>query len=253
MNVLLFAGTTEGRQLARRLLELPVHATICVATEYGGEMLDGAAGRFPVLVGRMESEAMRTLMKETECRCVVDATHPYATEVSANIREAADAAGVPRLRLVRDESGASSGIFVESTADAVGAVAGTSGNVLLATGSKDLAAYTAIPNYADRVFPRVLPSVESVRACADLGFRRDHVIAMQGPFSRELNLAIFRQYGIAVMVTKDGGAAGGFPEKMQAAGDAGVAVIVIGRPAESGGHSLDGIVERIREMTEAEA
>ena len=253
MRLLLFAGTTEGRALAERLRGLPVEAAICVATGYGGEMLDDLSGRFAVHVGRMDAAAMRTLMKDAGYRYVVDATHPYAVAVSANIREAAAAAGVPLLRLLRRESPAGTCTYVESAAAAATAVADTTGNVLLAVGVKELSAYTAIPGYADRIYPRVLPSVESVRECADLGFRRGHIIAMQGPFSRELNLALMRQFAIAVMVTKDGGIEGGFPEKMLAAEEAGVRVIVIGRPPERQGQSLDEILAIIREKLEAEA
>lgn len=252
MNLLLFAGAAEGRILAERMADLPIRATICVATGYGSEMLSGFDKRFTIRAGRMTGEEMRSLMLETACDCVVDATHPYATAASANIRQAAAEAGIPRLRLQRQASPKEECIYVDSAAAAVEALARLEGNVLLTTGAKELAVFTGVPEYAERIYPRVLPTVESVGACAELGFRRSHIIAMQGPFTRELNLAVMRQFAIAVIVTKDGGSEGGFPEKMLAAAEAGVRAVVIGRPPEEKGLSLEEVVAAIQAKAEAE-
>lgn len=218
--------------MAERLRELPARVVVCVATGYGAEMLDGGAVRSVVRVGRMDAEAMAALMREERAGCVIDATHPYAVAASENIRAAAEAAGVWRVRVARDAGVAGYGEFFESAAAAAAALRGVEGNVLLAVGAKELGAFAAVPGFAERMFPRVLPAEESLRACAELGFLRSHVIAMQGPFTRELNRAVLRQYGISVLVTKDGGAAGGFAEKVSAAEDAGARVFVIGRPPE---------------------
>ena len=251
MNILLFAGTTEGRELADRLLSLPVAATICVATEYGGELLRDFSGRFTVLTGRLNEEAIVSLLKKTPYDFVVDATHPYAVAVSANIRAACDAASTPRLRLLRGESLKSECLYVESAKAAAEALTTTVGNILLTTGTKELSAFTVVPEFAERMYPRILPAAESVGECATLGFKRSHIIAMQGPFSRELNLAVMRQYAIRVMVTKDGGVEGGFPEKMLAASEAEVGVVVIGRPLEKEGVGLDEIFAIIGSKLEA--
>ncbi len=79
-----------------------------------------------------------------------------------------------------------------------------------------------------------MPARESIEACEAAGIPRRNIIAMQGPFSRELNEAILRQYRIAWMVSKDGGAAGGFPEKAAAARALGVRLIVLRRPEDAG-------------------
>lgn len=249
MNILLFAGTTEGRVLAERLAPLPVDVTICVATEYGGETLAGAPKRFAVRVGRLDADAMPDFMRRGAFDTVVDATHPYARQASANIHQACETLRLPYLRLLRDESERPGDgrcrIEVDSAEAAAGALAKTEGAVLLTTGSKDLSAYTVLPDFAERIYPRVLPSVESIRACEELGYRRSHIIAMQGPFSRELNLALMREYSIRVLVTKDGGAVGGFWEKMLAAEAAGALAVVIGRPREQDGLSLEEVFQAI--------
>lgn len=251
MNILLFAGTTEGRRLAEALRKHPVRATICVATEYGGETLGPMPERFTVSIGRMDAEAMLALLRSGSFDLVVDATHPYATAVSENIRTACEQVGAPRLRLVREKSPARDCLRVDSAAAAAAALAGTEGAVLLTTGAKELAAFAAVPDYAGRMYPRVLPSMESIRACEELGYKRSHIIAMQGPFSRELNLALMRQFNIRHLATKDGGEAGGFLAKMQAAEDAGVRAVVIGRPTEEEGCDLRKVLDIITEKGKA--
>lgn len=236
MNLLLFAGATEGRLLADRLRALPARTTVCTATDYGKELLAPAGGgNITFRAGRMPAEEMLSLIRGEKIDLVIDATHPYATAAAAAIRAAAEAANVPRLRLARAKSAVDNndGIaYFDNAADAADALAATGGNVLLATGAKELAAFATVPGLAGRCYPRVLPMEESIRACAALGFPRSHIIAMQGPFSRDLNRALLRQYNIAVMVTKDGGPEGGFAEKLQAAGDAGARIFVLRRPEE---------------------
>lgn len=239
MNILLFAGTGDGRILAERLAALPVSMTVSVATEYGRDLLAHPPGvPVRVLTGRRDAEAILRLVREEGHTLLIDATHPYAVLASANIRDAASKSGVPLLRLSR-ESGSGNdeeGDFttVPSAVEGALLVAKTEGNVLLAIGTKELAAFTLVPNFQERLFPRVLPTEEAIRECRRLGFAGSRVIAMQGPFTRELNAALMRQFGIAVLVTKDGGREGGFPEKIQAAEDAGARVVVIGRPEDAG-------------------
>ena len=68
----------------------------------------------------------------------------------------------------------------------------------------------------------------------DLGFSGKHLIAMQGPFSREMNLALLHQTEAKYFVTKESGKNGGFAEKLEAAEQAGAVLLVIGRPIEEG-------------------
>ena len=63
---------------------------------------------------------------------------------------------------------------------------------------------------------RVLPGVESIEICHREQIPGKQIIAMQGPFGTELNEALIRQYDIGVLVTKESGQAGGFPEKIRA-------------------------------------
>jgi len=257
MKILIFGGTTEGRMLAQAISERHKDrhsVTVSVATSVGAHELAGI-NSIKVIVGRLDEEEMVRLFVakgsdgESDNRSdmhlpydlVVDATHPYAVEVSANIRSAAVRTGVRYVRLVRtdgrteDEGKSVKGcdaVYVDSAASAAAYLAKTEGRILLTTGAKELGAFREIP--ADRLYVRVLPTAEGIAACEQAGIPYRNVIAMVGPFSSEMNAATIRQYQIAWMVTKDSGKAGGFDEKMEACRETGARPVVIERPKECG-------------------
>jgi precorrin-6x reductase len=229
MKLLIFGGTTEGRLLAQRLAGTGHEVAVSVATPLGAEELSGLPG-LSVLVGRRDQGEMERLLAGFD-RCV-DATHPYAVQASGNIRRACQTAGVPLKRLLRRESGPVPALWADSAPQAARLLADTRGNILLTTGAKELAAFACLS--PERLYPRVLPVVESILACQKIGVPTRNIIAMHGPFSRELNQVILRQYEIQYLVTKDGGAAGGFLEKSEAARETGAELVVIRRPREDG-------------------
>ena len=149
---------------------------------------------------------------------MLDATHPYAAEVTENIRAACQNTGFPYQRVLR-EAGAyqDKAIYVENTEAAVEFLEGTKGNILLTTGSKELGKFTALSDAGERIYARVLSLPSVMETCKGYGFEGKHLIGMQGPFSMELNAAMLRQYDCRYLVTKDTGKAGGFQEKIDAA------------------------------------
>ena len=235
-KAIVFAGTTEGYALCEFLAENRVSVYACAATEYGGSLLQ--ENEFlHVSAGRLKTEDMEELFRKEKPEIVLDATHPYAAEVTKNIRTACESAGVLYQRILRPE-GESEAIYVESTEEAAAFLSGTEGNIFLTTGSKELAKFTGIPDYKERLFARVLSIPSVIRSCAELGIEGKHLIGMQGPFSAEINEAMLRQFQCSYLVTKDTGLAGGFPEKMEACQRCGVTPVIIGRPLKEEGLSL---------------
>ena len=176
----------------------------------------------------------------------VDATHPYAAEATRNIRAAAAAAGVEYHRLLRPASPLPAGsVVLADAARAAAYLADRPGRVLLATGAKELPAFAALD--PARLYPRVLPTLAGIAACEAAGVPHRNILAMQGPFTKELNAALLHQFHIDYMVTKDGGAAGGFAEKAEAAARCGVQLIVLRRPDDAG-ETADTILQRCREL-----
>lgn len=247
-SVLIFGGTTEGRLLCEALAHGPVAATVCVATDYGRDMLRDLPAQIAIHVGRLDEGEMERMMHPRPL-CVVDATHPYAAVVSENIRRAATHAGVRYVRLLRPQSDADAcaDVWVPSIPEAVSVLRSGQGNVLSTTGSKELAQYAAMEGFAQRMYARVLPTESAIGQCRALGLAGDHIIAMQGPFSQELNEAMIRQMDIRWLVTKDGGDYGGFMAKLDAARRCGIRTVVVGRPPEQGGYDLKDVLRIIAE------
>lgn len=246
-EVLLFAGTTEGRNLSAYLAQAGISHTVCVATQYG-EMVLRENPFATIHQGRMNREEIRAFIMEGDFLAVVDATHPYAEEVTRNIKAAIEGMALPYLRLKRDSLLYGCGeeiVRFDTTEACAAALARTEGKILLTTGSRELEKYCVSEEVKSRLCVRVLPGMESLLACLEQGIQGKQIIAMQGPFTEQMNEAILRQYGIAVLVTKESGSAGGYAEKIAAAKKAGVTVFVIGRPAEDEGDSFDEVCRKL--------
>lgn len=239
-KVIVFAGTTEGRQLAQFLEKRQVSAHICVATEYGEQLL-GENENLEISHERLDKTQMEELILKNQKSLVIDATHPYAAEVTKNIQAACESTGAEYLRVLRENQGNSDlgdCVYVETVEAAVAYLQKTTGNILATTGSKEAAKYTALSDFENRVFLRVLSLPNVVAECARLGFQGKNLLCMQGPFSKEFNIAMLRQLDCKYMVTKMSGKSGGFLEKLEAARACGCTLVVVGRPLEENGVSL---------------
>ena len=202
-----------------------------------------------VIHGRMDQQEMEAFFEKEQVGLVIDATHPFAVIVTENIQRACKNSGIEYLRCLRDfltearavrsekfacDKSDSSVVCVNSVEEAVDYLEQTQGNILITTGSKELDKYTRLTNYKERCYARVLSALPSVMQSIDLGFSGKHLIAIQGPFSREMNLALLHQTEAKYFVTKESGKNGGFAEKLEAAEQAGAVLLVIGRPEEEG-------------------
>lgn len=231
-KVLVFAGTTEGRELAELLADSNIKCSVCVATDYALELMNDK--RLDVHCGRLTEEEMEVLMRDGSFDVVVDATHPYAQIVSQNVRQAADKESISLIRLRRSTESAEEGFVSFKTHEECSAwLSFQTGNILLTTGSKDLGSYAKNETIKNHLFVRVLTGEESIRLCTANGITGRQIIAMQGPFSAQMNECILREYSIDWMVTKISGHAGGFEEKVEAAKKAGVGVCAILPPSEN--------------------
>ncbi len=246
MRVLVFAGTTEGKEISRYLADNGIWVTACVATEYGN-MVMPHNDRIVVKTGRLEVDQMAEIMQD--CAFVIDATHPYACVVTNNIKAACAEMNTEYIRLIRPSIKAEKVITVRNTNKAASYLNTVEGNALLTTGSKELEVFTTVKDFEKRLFARVLPTPSVVEKCTNLGFKGSNLICMQGPFSHELNAAMLKHISARYIVTKDSGDAGGFDEKISAANEVGVTVILISRPSENEGLTLlqlkDSLARRI--------
>lgn len=238
-EVLVFGGTTEGREMAEWLSARGTCSVVVSSlTEYGGSLVEGLPN-VESFTGRMLPDVMEQLMRTRPFSCVVDATHPYAAGVSTSIATACENTSTPLLRVIREGEPVGPWTGVQDAAEAARLVAECTGNVLLTTGSNDLAVYVAaVDGYKERLYARILPLEKSIANADSLGIPLDHIVAMKGPFSKELNCALIRQFDIKVLVTKASGKSGGFWEKVEAARECGAELIVVHRPVEEEGLNI---------------
>ena len=246
-QILIFGGTTEGRMAAERLLAEGVLCTVCVATEYGSEVMEPHP-LLTVHVGRMNRAEMVDMMGGEVYACVIDATHPHAQKVTEEIRVACRKTRMPYLRVERDlynndfcknsSSGKSASgdlptvLYAENAEQAASFLARTQGRILVTTGSRELGKIVQIIGDPSRISARVLPSPESLEACTRAGLKGDQIIAMQGPFDRQMNISTILHTRASWLLTKDSGRVGGYQEKLEAAQQCRIRTVVI-RPAAS--------------------
>lgn len=246
-EILIFAGTTEGRELSECLAVAGIAHTLCVATEYG-EIVLKEHPLVKVHKGRMNQEEIEVYIEAGNFGAVVDATHPYAEVVTQNIKNAIQDMDIPYLRLKRESNVTSSYEKIHYFKDSVScakALEKTEGNILLTTGSKELSVFAKFIDRKERLYVRVLPGIESLQLCMDCGIVGKQILALQGPFSTQMNEAMFRQYQIKGLVTKASGNAGGYQEKLDAAQNLSIPVFVIGCTAEQEGYTFEEVCEQL--------
>lgn len=249
-EILIFAGTTEGRELSKYLAAAGIAHTLCVATEYGKIVLKEHPC-VKVHKGRMDREEMEIYIKNGNFGAVVDATHPYAEVVTQNIRHAMQDMDIPYLRLKRESNVTSSYEKIQYFKDSVScarALEKTDGNILLTTGSKELSVFVKFIDKKERLYARVLPGIESLQLCMNCGIAGRQILALQGPFSTQMNEAMLRQYQIKWLVTKASGNAGGYQEKLDAAQNLDIPVFVIGCPAEQECHTFEEVCGQLEKI-----
>ena len=259
-SVLIYAGTTEGRRLSEMLAQREIPSLVCVATEYGEQVMHETLESRLIRVrqGRLTKEQMKQLYAGEDFLAVVDATHPYATLVTENVRESLSGSCIPYFRISRaleEEQETKEGcLYFSSAAECAEALGKTEGTVLLTTGSKELEAFCGEESLRKRLAVRVLPGRESLEACYQNGLEGRQIIAMQGPFTKEMNLATIRQWGAASLVTKESGKTGGADEKMEAAREAGIPCYVIRRPVagQEEGHTFEEVLKAVVSLAQAE-
>ncbi|EST54838.1 precorrin-6x reductase [Brevibacillus panacihumi W25] len=253
--ILVLAGTSDARELAVRIKETGYELLSTVVTDSAAKSMEEAG--LPVQVGRLTAQDLISLIAEKGIRCVVDATHPFAEEASKNAMAAAQEAGVPYIRYERESlsaPGSEKLIVVEDYVQAAELAAEKKGVIMLTTGSKTLKIFTdrllGLPDTT--LVARMLPRLDNMQKCEELGLAQKNIVAMQGPFSKELNKALYDHYKVTLMITKESGKVGAFDEKVEAALEMGIETIVIGRPKIEYGEKFsdyDSVLNQLNQVT----
>lgn len=242
----IFGGTTEGREIADFLDAREEQVILFLATEYGAEQIEESKF-IDCRVGRLDAEEMRKVLEQEEARYVIDATHPHAREVSRNIQEACKKAALPYFRVRRESVTVDEAKYFDCLEEMLEYLQGREGKIFSSLGLKAAESLTQLDRFQERLIMRVLPDYRGLKHLEELGYPRKHIIAMQGPFSSELNDAMFKAVEAEILISKDSGYQGGFLEKIEAARANHMEICLLRLPEEEG-FSLSEMKEKILEV-----
>ncbi len=230
--ILVIAGTKDGREIAERLAARGYGVVASVVSGYGSSLFKSSSIR--VNCRPLPKEELTAFIKENGITTLIDATHPYAAQIS---QTAIDIAAQEGLHYLRYERAASplpdyDRLYVVADYEAAAVRAGALGRrIFLTTGSRKLslfARHEALQNA--ELTARVLPEADVIAECNRLGFTPRNLVAMQGPFSHALNVELYQKYRAEVVVTKNSGDVGGTDTKITAAMELHLALVLIDRP-----------------------
>lgn len=244
-RILIFGGTTEGRKLTEYCAENNISVCVSVATDYGAELLPQSSYIKP-LIGKLDRAEIAKLISEKKFSFVIDATHPFAELATQNIRLACEETKAEYYRLIRKSEAAAEGKIFDDMSGLIDYLNAGNKRILSTLGSKELPRLSGVSNCFERVWLRVLPVEGIIDCCKNFGFNENKIFIGKGPFSLEDNIAHIEKSGAEILVTKESGTEGGYPEKVMSAKRLGIELVTIKRPVESG-FGIDEIKKILRE------
>lgn len=241
--LLLIAGTTEGRELFNRLKGTGVKMAVSFLTDYGIDLLMSANdSNTELLKGPLDKQRLINLIQGKKITKIIDASHPFAVEISKNAMEAARDRGVDYLRFERPPSILPEHPLIKRVRgfqEAAEEAVRYGKAIFLTIGVRNLEPFVSqAKKHGIEVIARILPMESSLKICREKGLKPSQIIALQGSGSRELNKELLKSFCAGVLVTKDSGTAGGAAAKIEAAVDLNIPVIFIERPHLDYGENL---------------
>lgn len=231
-KVWLIGGTSDSATIARMLAAETGSLVVTVATETAQALYSPTT---EVVIGCMNQVAMQSFCLQHQIIAVVDASHPYAVEVSSQAIAVSTQLNIPYLRYERSNyqvSPVSNNAAVIELNSFEQLLAGdylSQQRVLLTVGCKALPQFKSWQSRAT-LFARVLPKVASLKTALESGFTSDRIVAIRPPLSIAIETALWRQWNISLVVTKASGTAGGEDIKRQVAANLGISLIIVARP-----------------------
>lgn len=228
----LILGTSEGKSLLSRLNKFTNDIFVSTATSYGGELLKDY--KYKVLNTKpLTKEEIIKVILTHKLKFILDATHPYALEVTKNVMSACEKCNIEHIRYERPSvlyKYANSNLVtkVEDYAKLHKELKNIKGNILNTTGSKNIDKILNL-GIQNRIIHKVLPRASVLEKCSLCGVNLEDIIAIKGAGSFDLNQSLYKEYNIKGLILKDSGKKGGTEEKIDAALSLGINVFVIER------------------------
>lgn len=222
----IIGGTSDAQKIADYLTANHKKVLVSTTTPYGAQL--AKSGKVTVIQKALNLNDMVQLINDYSINTIIDASHPFAQDVSKNGMEAALATGVKYIRFERENIHFNSAKYFESYNDIIEYLKNSDGNILLTIGSKNIDLFAQVG--INRITARVLPVADSIILCNKAGLKAHQIIACKGILNTQTNKALLTEYNIKYMVTKDSGAEGGMIEKINAANQLNVEVLILKRP-----------------------
>ncbi len=239
----IIGGTSEGREIVDRISDLD-NFLVSVATDDAREFIRAKK----LFVGRMDYDQMKAFALDHQVSLIVDLTHPYAKIVSKNAKELAKNLKIDYIRYIRSKTNiGNAGHIFNSYQEAYDYLKDIKGTVFFTTGSKNIKDFEKVRG-ENRFIYRVLPARESLDICKENNIQMRDIIAVLGPFSKDFNMAMLKEYRPDYCIMKNSGHKGGTLEKIQACQELNIIPLVIGREDEDGINNLDDIEKIIRRV-----
>lgn len=222
-------GTKDSRDFLEKIVKSTTDIIVTTATEYGGKLLENLPVK--TLCKKLTYSMMVDFVKENSIDKIVDLSHPYAMEVSQNAIDISKELQIEYFRFEREEISFLPQKYIEfdNIESLVEYLEGVEGNILVTLGSNNIPHFSELKNLKNFYF-RILPKWDMVKKCEDVGVLPKNIVAMQGPFSKNMNKAMIEQYDIKYLVTKQAGDTGGEREKIEAADEMNIEVVFLTRP-----------------------
>lgn len=222
-------GTKDSREFLEKAIFHTKDIIVTTATEYGGKLLENLP--IKVVSQKLTYPMMLEFIQENKVEKIIDLSHPYAQEVSQNAIEASLKSKIEYVRFERRENSFIPKIYkkFDKIENLITYIENLDGNILITLGSNNLPIFSKLKNL-ENCFFRILPKWDMVKKAEDYGILPKNIIAMQGPFTKNMNKAMIEQYNIKFLITKEAGDTGGEKEKIEAANDMGIEIIFLTRP-----------------------
>lgn len=231
--ILVLAGTSEGKEVVVELRSALYEVMSAVVSDYGAQIMEESAAGSEVIIGELDLEGLLVLIRDKQIETIVDATHPFARIISQLAMQAADITDITYIRLERPAMSIPVHPLVK-TIQHLEEIKNylLPGQTLFSTlGSKNLPGLAKITaEQKIHLVVRVLPTVEALQTCEDLGMSPEQIIAMKGPFSLAMNRVQFHHLQINAVLSKESGLKGGVDQKIEAAVQMGIPIIIWTRP-----------------------
>lgn len=242
--ILVMAGTRDAAKIIAKIKSYTNFNVVATTTTEYGAAIAKKCGADEVLSGGMDGKDLVNLIRRKKIGILVDATHPFAVAATKNAIQASQITGINYMRFERPEEDIIENDLIhkvftfKEAALKVSELTKRKDKILHLAGVSTLHYLTA-KIHPHHIVARILPSVDSLQKCLDLGLKQENLIAMQGVFSTNFNRALMKEYDISAIITKESGATGGTSSKIEAAMDLGIEIVLVNRPKISELQDMD--------------